>query len=224
MPDADGAPIRKPFSHTYSVVEPTATISADMMNVLYAGYDNPISISVPGVPLTAIKANIRGGNIRQTSPGRYIVRPTKVGEEVNISVYSDYSGTTQKMAEHSFRVRKLPEPTPYISIKDADGVPDHFRGGGVTKHKILASNGISAAVDDGLLYIPFKVLSFEIVFFDTMGNAIPILSDGAAFSQEQRENIKKLSKGKRFYITHITAIGPDRVKRQLNASMEVKIK
>src|SRR6185369_17679140 len=33
----------------YTTFQPSATISADAMNVLYIGLDNPMSISVPGV-------------------------------------------------------------------------------------------------------------------------------------------------------------------------------
>ena len=34
---------------------------------------------------------------------------------------------------------------------------------------------LGAAIDDGLLNIEFKVLGFETVFFDNMGNAVPEL-------------------------------------------------
>ena len=49
LAQGNGEVLRREFSQKYTVVEPTATVSATMMNVLYAGYDNPISISVPGV-------------------------------------------------------------------------------------------------------------------------------------------------------------------------------
>lgn len=61
--------IRRDFSQNYSVVSPLATVSATMMNVLYAGYDNPISISVPGVPSNMISATLKGGNGTLTRNG-----------------------------------------------------------------------------------------------------------------------------------------------------------
>ena len=54
--NGDGEKIRREFSEDYTVVEPSATVSADLMNMLYAGYNNPISISVPGVPLHKVQA------------------------------------------------------------------------------------------------------------------------------------------------------------------------
>ena len=50
----DGTVTRHDFASSYTVIEPTATVSATMMNVLYAGIDNPVSISVPGVALSLI--------------------------------------------------------------------------------------------------------------------------------------------------------------------------
>ena len=101
---------------------------------------------------------------------------------------------------------------------------DRFRGGGLAKANLMGATGIHAAIDDGLLDIPFKVVGFETVFFDNMGNAVPMASAGASFSERQRDTFRKLSRGKRFYISRITAVGPDGIARKLNGSMEVIVK
>ena len=54
MQNGQGDVIRRDFTQKYTVVDPSATVSADLMNVLYAGYTNPISISIPGVPLNKV--------------------------------------------------------------------------------------------------------------------------------------------------------------------------
>ena len=91
MQDGSGATIRRDFEQKYTVVEPSATVSADLMNVLYAGYSNPISVSVPGVPLNKVSASISGGSLTPTGPGHYIARPTAVGKDITISVTSSAS-------------------------------------------------------------------------------------------------------------------------------------
>ena len=88
----------------------------------------------------------------------------------------------------------------------------------------MGSAGIKAAIDDGLLDIPFKVLSFETVFFDNMGNAVPLASSGASFSPRQKEQFRQLSRNKRFYITRVTAVGPDGITRKLPQALEVIVK
>ena len=221
---AGGEVIRRDFSQRYSVVDPTATVSADMMNVLYAGYDNPISISVPGVPLTKVSASMDGGSLTAVAPGRYIAKPSRVGQDAVITVFSSATGAQQQMAQYTFKVRKLPEPSPYISVTDENGSKDRFRGGGLQKQKLVDAGGIGAAIDDGILDVPFRVLSFETVFFDGHGNAVPQSSDGTRFSNRQTESFKRLGRGKRFYITHIKAIGPDGIERKLNTSMEVIVR
>ena len=225
--DGSGSQSRYDFTQSYTVVDPTATVSASMMNVLYAGFSNPISISVPGVPSNKISASISSGSgsIKSDGNGGYIVVPTKVGEEIKIGVTArNEAGNNQSMGEYAFRVRQLPDPTPFIEYKDKDGHTQRYRGGkGLSKQDLMSSNGIVAAIDDGLLNIGFKVLSFETVFYDNMGNAKPMISDGTNFSARQKEMMRNLSRGKRFYISHVKAVGPDNVERLLPTTLEVII-
>ena len=88
----------------------------------------------------------------------------------------------------------------------------------------MGAAGIHAAIDDGLLDIPFKVQSFETVFFDNMGNAIPVASAGSSFSSRQKEMFRGLSRNKRFYITRVVAVGPDGITRTLRSALEVIVK
>ena len=225
--DGSGAETRYNFEQNYSVVAPTATVSASLMNVLYAGYDNPVSISVPGVPANKISATIAKGqaNIKSDGKGGYIVVPTKVGEELMIGVTArNEEGRAQSMGEYAFRVRQLPDPTPFIEYKDKDGNTQRYRGGTkFSKQSLMSTDGIVAAIDDGLLNIGFEVISFETVFYDNMGNAIPLISQGTSFSQQQKDMFRNLGRGKRFYISHVKAVGPDKVERLLPTSLEVII-
>ena len=128
------------------------------------------------------------------------------------------------MGEYAFRVRQLPDPMPFIEFKDKDGNTQRYRGGtAFSKQALMSTNGIIAAIDDGLLNIGFKVLSFETVFYDNMGNAIPMLSQGANFTERQKDMFRNLSRGKRFYISHVRAVGPDNIERLLPTSLEVII-
>ena len=219
MLNGNGETIRRDFNQKYTVVDPSATVSADLMNVLYAGFNNPINISIPGVPLNKVSATMTGGTLQPVGPGKYIARPSAVGKDITINVMSLQSGNAKTMGQYTFHVRKLPDPTPYIQIGD-----NRFRTGGLAKASLMNINGIKAAIDDGLLDIPFKVLGFETVFYDNMGNAVPMVSNGDSFSQRQRETFRTLSRNRRFYITRITAIGPDGIKRSLPSAMEIIVK
>ena len=219
--NGNGDKIRRDFSQKYTVVDPSATVSADLMNVLYAGYNNPISISVPGVPLNKISATMSGGSLQSTGPGHYIARPSKVGENITFTVTSTNTGRPQQMGQFTFKVRKLPDPTPYLNVKDEHGNPVRYKGGRLAKSQLVAATAIGAAIDDGILDVPFRVQSFETVFFDGMGNAVPMASEGASFSARQMENFRKLSRNRRFYISRVTVVGPDGLTRTLQNPMEV---
>lgn len=223
--DGSGASSRYDFSQKYTVVDPTATVSASLMNVLYAGFENPISISVPGVPNKNISANIANGNgtLKADGKGGFIAIPKQIGKNVEIEVIANHEGgRRQSMGKYTFRVKQLPDPTPFIEYKDNDGNMKRYRGGtALSKRALMSTNGIGAAIDDGLLNIAFKVLSFETVFYDNMGNAVPVISDGPNFSSRQKDMFRRLSTGKRFYISHVKAVGPDGVERMLPTSIEV---
>ena len=219
MQNGKGDVIRRDFSQKYTVVDPSATVSADLMNVLYAGYTNPMSISIPGVPLNKVSATMSGGTLQPVGPGKYIARPASVGKDVTINVMSLSTGQARQVGQFTFHVRKLPDPTAYIAIGT-----NRYRGGGLAKASLMGVDGLKAAIDDGLLDIQFRVLSFETVFFDNMGNAVPMASAGASFSQRQKDAFRGLSRNRRFYISRVTAVGPDGITRTLPSSMEVIVK
>ena len=54
-----------------------------------------------------------------------------------------------------------------------------------------------------------------------MGNARPEASNGANFTDSQRELMRSLRRGQRFYISSVRAIGPDGIERKLNGSLEI---
>ena len=221
MRNAKGDVLRRDFLQKYTVIPApnTATVAADMMNVLYAGYQNPISISVPGVPANAVTATMSGGSFSSKGNGHFIAVPSAVGHDVSIHVTARDKGQTRTLPPFVFHVRKLPDPTAYIGLGT-----NRFRGGVLSKASLMQANGIKAAIDDGLLDIEFKVLSFETVFFDNMGNAVPMASAGSMFSERQRDAFRKLSRNKRFYISRVKAVGPDGITRNLPASMEIIVK
>lgn len=221
MPNAAGDVMRREFSQKYNVIAPPsgATVAADLMNVLYAGYDNPISVSASGISSDKISVSMTGGSLTAKGDGHYIARPSSVGKDVTFTINGVVNGKSQSMGNFTFKVRKLPDPTPFIVVGD-----DHFRGGRLAKASILGVKNIGAAIDDGLLNIPFRVNSFKAVFFDRMGNAVPKSSAGANFTEDMRNTVRQLRPGSRFYITEVQAVGPDGIERTLTSAMEIIVK
>ena len=218
----DGTTTQSKFSSTYTVIEPMATIAPSLMNVLYAGIENEISISVPGIAPQDINATIINGSLYRKG-NLWVARPNAVGQDVTISISAQTANSAMRqITSREFKVRALPDPTPFISYTDANGNLAMFKGGVVPKTTLLNADGIDAAIDDGILNIPFRVLNFRTIFFDSMGNAIPEVSNGNRFSVRQKDQIRQLSRGKYFYISGVKAAGPDGTEREI-AVMEIRI-
>ena len=221
MISGDGGVLRREFSDSYTVIEPAATIAPTWMNVLYAGIENEVSISAPGITQQDVSATMTNGTLSRKG-NMWIAKPEKVGGEAIISIFAKTGGQNLQLASKSFRIRALPDPTPYIEYRDANGNPAMFKGGGLSKAVLMETDGIKAAIDDGILNIPFRVAGFRTIFFDSMGNAIPEVSDGNRFSERQKEQIRRLQRGKYFYISGVRAVGPDGTEREI-AVIEVRV-
>jgi len=224
MKNGNGETIRREFSQPYTVVEPSATVSATMMNVLYAGYQNPISVSVPGIPTNKISLSMNNGTLTHKDGGNYVAVPSQIGENaVTFTVTAQNEGRQQEMGKFTFNVRKLPDPTGYLDVPDGKGNTNRFKGGRISKQAIVAAGGIGAAIDDGLLNISFRVLGFQTLFSDNMGNTVVEVSNSPTFTANQLTRIRSLSRGKFFNISGIRVIGPDGIERTLKTPVEVWI-
>ena len=215
LPRGDGSIQPYDFSSSYIVGEPTAIISADMMNVFYAGIENPISVSVPGVPSQNIQVSVSNGRLTRTAKG-WSVRPTKAGVDCKIAVSTKGdNGKVQSIGSKPFRVKLLPPPVAYIEYT-AEGSPAKYKGSRpISKGALISAKGIKAELDDADLDVRYQVLGFDLNFFDSMGNAIVKASSSGKFTGEQQDIMRKMSKGKKFFISRVRAKGPDGVEKIL---------
>ena len=217
MSRGDGSTMRRDFESEYIVVEPNATVAPVLMNVLYAGIDNPIKIAVPGFTGQDISATMSNGTLTRQGD-LFIAKPAKVGENAIVTVTAKMpDGRVQEMAKTEFRVRALPDPLPYIEYTDANGNPRRYMGKGerLAKSSIMAAQGIGAALDDEFLEVEYSVINFAITIIDANGDAIREISEGSSFTPRQKSMINRLSRGKIFNISNVVARGPDGIERTI---------
>jgi gliding motility-associated protein GldM len=224
MPQSDGTFVKRDFSTQYYVVEPSATVAPVLMNVLYAGIANDIRIAVPGVAGQNVSARISNGTLTAKGNDIWTANP-RYGSDAVITVEAKMSdGRIQEMAKTTFRVRPLPDPTAYLNITNPDGNKVRYKGGApLSKAALIAADALSAAIDDGILDIHFTVLRFELVKFDSMSFRSTTPSNGANFTQQQKDAIRETQRGQTLLISSITVRGPDGIERTLNAPMEIRI-
>ena len=225
MPRADGSGFTSHgFNTQYMVVKPSATIAPVLMNVLYAGIDNEISIAANGIASQNISPTMTNGSLTHKGNDIWVAKPTKVGTEAVITVMAKTSdGRSQEMGKSTFRVRALPPPTAYLTVNDQNGNPIKFEGGPLSKAALTTVNETRAAIDDGMLNIRFNVLRFELSYTDQMGITVREPSNGNQFSQRQKDMIRGFSRGKAIYIRGIVTRGPDGIDQTLKSPIEIII-
>ncbi|MCK5678486.1 MAG: gliding motility protein GldM [Flavobacteriaceae bacterium] len=106
----NGKPVEIPIETSYAVVAKpnSAVISADKMNVVYRGVQNPMTISVPGVADNVVKASAPG--LRKVKGiGKYMMSPGK-GREVKITVNAKLPDGTPVSSSQIFRIKDIPAP------------------------------------------------------------------------------------------------------------------
>ncbi len=116
----NGEEVKIPIAQKYSVIgrPNSATISADKMNVVYRGVDNPMTISFAGVDPSKVSASAPGLSGRGGSS--YMMKPAG-GADVNISVSATLPDGSKANDSKKFRIKDLPNPTGLIS-GEFDGV------------------------------------------------------------------------------------------------------
>ena len=77
--------------------------------------------------MTAVQATMSNGTLTRNGD-HWVHYPGKVGSESVISVSANIDGHSQTVGSMTFRVRKLPDPSPYLAIKDGNGNTVHYKG------------------------------------------------------------------------------------------------
>lgn len=202
---ATGEMLQYKFQSEYQVGEASLVVSPTKMNVLFIGVDNPVDVSVPGVPENKIHPRISNGSIVKSGKG-YVVRVKQLGT-VNISASADIEGGSKNMGSKEFRVKKVPNPVPKIGGKNS---------GDVSKNWLTAQTGVAAVLEDFYFDLRFNVVSFN-VSATIKGYVEDAKSSGPGFTSAQKSLIQKIPSRQKIYIEDVMAVGPDGTRRNIGS-------
>ncbi len=206
LKNPDGGESFYPFSTEYRVAEPNLVVSPTKMNVFYYGIDNPVAISVPGIPANKIKPRIQSGaNIKKVGK-EYIVRPTKKTGEVSIQVYAEIDEKQKLMGSMPFRIRTIPKPVAKVMGKTS---------GSISRVALSNAPSVYAELEDFVFDLKFNITQFTVVKQEGIYSK-EMQTKGKKFSREQQDAIKSAKKGSRITIEDIKAKGPDGRVRDLS--------
>ncbi len=159
-----GKPVNLKIEGNYVVVPKpnSANISADKMNVVYRGLDNPMTISFAGISADKVNASAPGLT-KSSKPGTYNMNPGQ-GTEVTISVSGELPDKTKVSDKKVFRIKNIPGPVGAIG-----GETGNTKG---AKSRLQVSQ-ISAVLPDFLYDLKFQVTQFT---FKVPGQAAIIVN------------------------------------------------
>ena len=199
-----------PYEIKFSVTESSATIAPILMNFLYEAIDNDLEMAMPGVSSGAVTASLKGsGRIALKEKNIWTVTGLNLASSPTVTVALTANVGGQTITESKdFTVRQLPDPLAFIPYKDTEGRTNKFKSGAIPKRYLMEATGIGAAIDDGLLNVAYAVTGFTLGKVDNRGNYIPEPSNSGEFTARQKEIIRGLSSGSRFYISDVKALDP----------------
>lgn len=207
VPTASGKDKTYHFNGEYYVAKPSVTVSATNMNVLYVGVDNPLSISVSGIPKENIFPEISCGSLKpDRMTGGWSATVPSGFKEAIVTVSIKTAIGMKKMGSETFRVKKLPEPTPTISLK---------KGGFESRENLIAAGKIvlMMPVDFEFNY-SFQVVSFKLTLQRGF-NTYSYEAKNANLTNEMIDQIKKTNRGQVLLFEEIVISGPNNDKRNL---------
>lgn len=186
----DGKDIPLEFEGKYVVVPRpnSANISADKMNVVYIGVDNPMTISFAGISDSDVSASAPGLT-KAAGNGKYIWRP-QGGQEATVTVTGKLPDGKAVTDKKTFRVKPIPAPA--TSLRGATGT---FKG----SKENLVNSPVGVKFNDFDFDVKVSVISFEV---KAPGSGI-IVCQGDRFSPQAIAAINKAPKGEAVMISNV---------------------
>lgn len=186
-----------PFSFNYQSAQSSVVVSPDLMNVLYIGIDNPVSVSVPGFSAEDLTASIRGNGTLSGSNGTYNALPATPGTAF-VDVFAVMpDGSRRKMGERQFRVKRAPDPIATIA---------NLMGGPIKKGELSAQVGIAANPPAGVDF-PFEytVTGYTFSWWSRGDFKGEVKANNPYFASEVKKMLSEVKPGDQVYFEDITA-------------------
>ncbi|UTW64452.1 hypothetical protein KFE98_10030 [bacterium SCSIO 12741] len=209
------------FEHEYLVSRPNLVVSPRAMNVLYKGLENPIDISMAGIPSEDLRVSVPGCKVvaKDRSRGMYDIIPNagNTNNTVNISVSAEVNGQLETFTPIEYRLKTVPKPVPrfrgktgYVKMSPAE---------------LRTGRGIAAKLDNFVFNLHYDVVSYKVMIRNG-DRSITYNVTGGQFPQEVKRAIQTMRKGHVLSIYDVVAkMNKEGAKnRPLEGSIIVEVK
>jgi len=212
----DGSFKYYPFERTYKVAPPTAAVTAEQMNVFYAGVENPVSVAAAGTSPADIQLSVNGGGAKYVSkgPGKYIFTFTGTGDcMIQVSGKGDKGAVKAIGPPFKFRVKPLPKPD--LKVGGKFGVSE------MKKAELAVVGALGAGAQGFDFQANYMVVSWEISGTNAKGKYFPgIPGNGSTLSADAKALLTNPQVGTKIYID-ASIKGPDGKVNKVTQSIKV---
>lgn len=194
---------RKKFN--YEVGERSVAVSADKMNVLYIGVENPLTISAAGIPSTEMNVSASNVQLRKVNNSQFIAIPDQPGD-AKITV----SGGGLDATTFNYRVKRIPTPVPMIGRYKSSAR--------ISPNEFKAYEELKAIHEHFDFDARCKVTGFEVTRVPKKADVLDNLNQGGRYDARTQRIIQQATFGDIYYFEKIKARCPgDKASRTLNS-------
>ena len=192
----DGKEVEIPVDVSFATITKpnSAVIAADKMNVVYRGVENPMTVSIPGIPDNKVTATASSGKWKKLSGTNYSFEPAS-GTKVTINASGVLPDGQKVNTPAEFRIKDIPRPVGSIRGETGDGACVRMQRQGLE----IASVG--AALEDFDFDLGLKVTGFS---FKVSGQPT-VMVQGNKLNSQAKSALNRARRGETVQIFDINA-------------------
>lgn len=189
----DGSFKYYPFEQSYKVAKSSAVVTAEQMNVFYAGVPNPVAASAAGISPADISVSATGAGVKVAPKGngKYDFTFSGTGDCMVTVSAKTKDGVKAQGPPQKFRVKPLPKPELKLSGKFA---PNELK-----KADLFNVSGLGAGASGFDFQANFIVMSYEVTG-KVKGKLGQASGNGNNLSGEASNIVKNADVGTKVYI------------------------
>jgi gliding motility-associated protein GldM len=205
------------YYNEYIVANSAVAVSADKMNVIYIGVDNPITVSAAGVAPTDLVVTSSGcGSVVKTDRNvKFSVTAASTGTFF-VKVAQRTAEGLKPQGQQMFRVKKFPNPPLRVNGKSTYDNLEMT----LSEAKTVSAIGVD---NSGFEFnAPFKVISYNMSFAANGKISNEFICAGSGLSQDAKAELSKIKKGTKIFVENVKVMAPDGQRNFPNMRITVK--
>ncbi|GEM_PF-3001156 len=191
------------FSQQYSTAQNVVSLTPRNGDALFLGVDNPVQVTVAGIPSDNIFIGSDQVDIEKLDNGIFNIRASTPGK-VTLTVH----GEGFQYKNFDLEVKQIPDPMkklgdPVAALKMQNGLLK--TDGDITAAEFKQAVGLGAFIPKFVGDAPVGIVSYNMVYVPKVGDPVEIPLASANFNEKALGLVALASAGDRYYFQMVNA-------------------